>query len=782
MLSILPETRILKNVKTIAATIFIAIVVSVVTPLVARAGIPVNTTDNLLKQVGGTVYINKNIDWEHCAQYYSNGSWHNVSDLKPANPSSQDGDPVDLGNGWKMRWLHQYYTGVYAVYRAPDNGKVTLSGSTWPGFKLRFNNIGYTTSGEKIDSIVEYNSVHAWQLDAVGLKEPDFICPFHLGDHFGPAAAAVANSYPLTMSGQGSSLYDTGIKVNFTTTLVKTGTDTQIDSSNEFNVRYWDIDQPIHHAKDKAFPRINDFTHPGREGMGFVSGYKSALISKVSTTKVETDANGVTWIKSGKKDDSKVPSEFSTTVAKASPKFVTEWTGEGCDAGIGYDSEVTIYPEWPDPVKSPERQIHERGEIATFDVTEKFPYVADSNKASYIEMSDTLDKALDASKATVQVLKKGVNDTDYTDVTDNWTISVSGQTVTAVAKNTGHGYAEGEHIFRITAPVSESTDLGQYETEEIDGKTYWKVPNRASVRVNSNTSITNTVHVFVPYKAKGTARFEAVKKLEGGALKEGQFTFTLKDSSGTVIDTQKNDASGGVTFKEIPYTQEDIGKTYTYTIEEVPGSELGYTYDTHKETVTVEVKDNKDGTLNIVTTYASGFPVFKNKYQTLVPLTVIKKSTDGTLLSGAEFTLYKDDGNGTFDANDQPATIYSDKELTKLIPGAVVTTDASGEAHYFGLVPGTTYWLKETKAPTGYNLDTTVHMISVSSDGKVSTKDSSGTTAALPLKDGIASITIADEPIPALPLTAGAGVAGLLAIGSILIAGGGGIALFRRRN
>ena len=781
MLSILPETRILKNVKTIAATIFIAIVVSVVTPLVARATVPVNTTDNLLQHVGGTVYINKNIDWEHCTQYYSNGSWHNISDLKPANPSTQDGTPADMDGGWKIRWDHLYYKGVFMVYRAPDNGKVTYAGSTWPGFKLRFNNIGYTTSGESIDSIVEFHQVHAWQFDGPGLKEPEFVGLFHIGDRFGPAAAAVALKHINSSQYDSSTPYDTAVQSSFTTTLVKSGTDTQLPSDTEFDVTYWDIDQPVHHSQTHGIPRIFDFKHPNREGMGLGAGYSSALIGDKSTLKV-SDESGVTWLRSGKQDDSKVPDDISTVVAKAGSKFTTYWTGEGCETGLGYDSTVTVYPEWPDPVKSPERQIHERGEIATFDVTEKFPYVADSNKASYIEMSDTLDKALDASKATVQVLKKGVNDTDYTDVTDNWTISVSGQTVTAVAKNTGHGYAEGEHIFRITAPVSESTDLGQYETEEIDGKTYWKVPNRASVRVNSNTSITNTVHVFVPYKAKGTARFEAVKKLEGGALKEGQFTFTLKDSSGTVIDTQKNDASGGVTFKEIPYTQEDIGKTYTYTIEEVPGSELGYTYDTHKETVTVEVKDNKDGTLNIVTTYASGFPVFKNKYQPLVPLTVIKKSTDGTLLAGAEFTLYKDDGNGTFDANDQPATIYSDKELTKLIPGAVVTTDASGEAHYFGLVPGTTYWLKETKAPTGYNLDATVHMISVSSDGKISTKDSSGTTAALPLKDGVASITIADEPIPALPLTAGAGVAGLLAIGSILIAGGGGIALFRRRN
>ena len=78
------------------------------------------------------------------------------------------------------------------VYRAPDNGKVTYAGSTWPGFKLRFNNIGYTTSGESIDSIVEFHQVHAWQFDGPGLKEPEFVGLFHIGDRFGPAAAAVA--------------------------------------------------------------------------------------------------------------------------------------------------------------------------------------------------------------------------------------------------------------------------------------------------------------------------------------------------------------------------------------------------------------------------------------------------------------------------------------------------------------------------------------------------------------------------------------------------------------
>lgn len=742
-------------------------------PTSAYATVPVNTTTNLLQHVGGTVYINKNIDWEHCTQYYSNGSWHNISDLKPANPSTQDGTPADMDGGWKIRWDHLYYKGVFMVYRAPDNGKVTYSGSTWPGFKLRFNNIGYTTSGESIDSIVEFHQVHAWQFDGPGLKEPEFVCLFHIGDRFGPAAAAVALKHKSPSQYDSSTYYDTAVQSSFTTTLVKSDTDTQLPSDTEFDVTYWDIDQPVHHSQTHGIPRIFDFKHPNREGMGLGAGYSSALIGDKSTLKV-SDESGVTWLRSSKQDDSKVPDDISTVVAKAGSKFTTYWTGEGCETGLGYDSSVTVYPEWPDPVKSPERQIHKRGETASFDVTEKFPYVADSNKATSIVMKDTLDDALDASQATVQVLKNGV------DVTDNWTISISGQTITATAKNTGHGYAEGEHVFRITAPVSETADLNSYETESIDGKTYWKVPNQASVLINKHEKKTNTVHVFVPYEAKGSVQLKATKKLQGSSLQAGQFTFTLKDSNGALVDTKQNDSSGAVTFDEIPYTQEDIGKTYTYTIEETQGTEAGMVYDTHTETVTVKVEDAGSGKLAITTTYDDDGAAFTNKKT--IPLTVIKTSTDGSMLAGAEFTLYEDNGNNIFDASDVPATVYSDAGLTAAIPGAVVTTDAAGEGHYFGLTPGTNYWLKETRAPAGYNLDTKAHLIAVSADGIVSTKDSVGVSANLPLKNGVASITIADEPIPALPLTAGSGMVAALLFCGCLLAIGGSVLMLRRKS
>ena len=140
--------------------------------------------------------------------------------------------------------------------------------------------------------------------------------------------------------------------------------------------------------------------------------------------------------------------------------------------------------------------------------------MSEKNKATSIVVTNTLDPALDASHATVQVFKGGV------DVTDNWTINVSGQVVTATAKNTGHGFAEGEHTFRITAPVSQTAALDTYETEKNQDGTFRKVPNQASVAINGTAKTTNTTHVLVPYEASGSVQISAKKSLKGKQLED----------------------------------------------------------------------------------------------------------------------------------------------------------------------------------------------------------------------------------------------------------------------
>lgn len=189
-----------RGLRTLVGSLLVLMTFLVLLPTRAQATTPVEHVDDLLGSIGGTVYINENIDWNHIGQYYGNdGQWHNIPDLRPADPA-KEGDAVDLQNGWKIKWCPPYNTdytsgyktGVYMVFRAPDNGKLDSTGSDWGGFKLRFNRIGYTTSGEDIDSIIEFTAVHARQSDNTALNEPKLICPFHIGDKYGAAVAAVS--------------------------------------------------------------------------------------------------------------------------------------------------------------------------------------------------------------------------------------------------------------------------------------------------------------------------------------------------------------------------------------------------------------------------------------------------------------------------------------------------------------------------------------------------------------------------------------------------------------
>lgn len=281
---------------------------------------------------------------------------------------------------------------------------------------------------------------------------------------------------------------------------------------------------------------------------------------------------------------------------------------------------------------------------------------------------------------------------------------------------------------------------------------------------------TGSFEVTNTYKARGEVGLEATKILKGRTLEDGQFQFRLKGQDDDTDQLQTNDGNGKVAFDKIEYAQPG---TYRYTITEVRGGGVGYKNDGHVENVTVKVTDNGDGTLSATPEYDGDGAVFTNKY-IAVPLAVLKKSTDGaTALSGAKFTLYEDNGDGSFGAGDNPALVYSDDALANPIPDATVTTDGDGKALFHGLVAGKTYWLKETRAPAGYNLDTQVHKIIVDEDGNVSTVDSGGAQAALPKIGNVPTITIADEPIPGLPTTAGAGIVGIVAAGTTLAVSGG---------
>ena len=714
----------------------------------------VRKVDNLLDSVGGTVGFTFHPNSSN-GQYWDGNSWKNIKDI-PKDPNNTS---ADLGNGWVMC----YRFGNYVAWRT-DKLPDKEPGTTFGGFKVRFNNLGVTDGGESFDVIIEFLKITAWaptdQSQILGAPPTlSGYTPFEIDDVGG-----------LHLAARSPEQLNPTIRSTYKTRFVKRGTDELIDPSNEVDMLYWDIDQP-----EGVRVGVGNYTNPNRESIWKVSGYKDEALVRQDVDEWLEIVPGEDGIANkgflSKKVDPPGPvkTNHSMVVLKSGPEFVTEWRGYNCRMMMGYDTVVTAYPEWTSPVADPSTQVKRRGETAELGIRQTFPHVV-HNSAKSIVMSDTLDPALDASKAEVKVYK------DDTDVTRQWKISVSGQTVTAEPKATR--IADGNLTLKIRVPVSETADLSSYEQQDDQGVKYWKVPNQASTTINGVSKQTERAYVLVPGEGTGSVQLRAKTRLEGGQLKDGQFTFRLRDEGGSELDVKTNDADGNVVFKTLDYTSADVGKTFSYTITEDTGTDPGYSYDTHVETLTVKVEDAGQGKLNASVTYDADGATFVNSYTQQAQraaLAVVRQ--DGKThapLGGAQFTLYVDNGDGSFTSADQPAVTYIDEALKNPIAGSVVTTRSEdGKAAYYGLERDKTYWLKETVAPGGYSPDPQVHQIAVSTDGVVSTLGKDGQTEVLPSQGGLPTITISGNPRFVLPSAGSIGIVGTLLVGIVLVLSGG---------
>lgn len=142
-----------------------------------------------------------------------------------------------------------------------------------------------------------------------------------------------------------------------------------------------------------------------------------------------------------------------------------------------------------------------------------------------------------------------------------------------------------------------------------------------------------------------TTDVSIAKKLEGRALKAGEFTFQLLEGN-EVVSEGTNDADGNVAFNAVTYTSEDLGE-HSYTVREVAGEAHGVTYDKGVYAVTVNVTDNHDGTL-FAKASSDGAIEFKNSYAA-DPTSVSFSATkvlDGAELKDGQFSFVLKDNEG----------------------------------------------------------------------------------------------------------------------------------------
>lgn len=171
-------------------------------------------------------------------------------------------------------------------------------------------------------------------------------------------------------------------------------------------------------------------------------------------------------------------------------------------------------------------------------------------------------------------------------------------TVSEQAGATANGVIYDTTVFTAMVTVTENA-----ETHALEAQVAYSTGGKAADAVTFSNS-------YAP--AATEVKLGASKVLSGEDLKEGQFSFQLKDADGKVLQTAKNAADGTVGFKAISY---DKPGAYRYSISEVNDAQKNVTYDAAEHQVTVMVTDDGAGHLVATVTYDGDVaPVFKNTY------------------------------------------------------------------------------------------------------------------------------------------------------------------------
>ncbi|KHL94418.1 hypothetical protein QW71_18235 [Paenibacillus sp. IHB B 3415] len=227
---------------------------------------------------------------------------------------------------------------------------------------------------------------------------------------------------------------------------------------------------------------------------------------------------------------------------------------------------------------------------------------------------------------------------------------------------TGVTNADGEIEFS-------DLNLGDYTLVETKAPYGYDLDARVrNVKITSKDQLVLTPIVNI--ETIGSIKFVKVDATDGTKKLEGA-VFKLTNSSKVVVGTKTTNASGEVVFDNL--------KVGVYTLEET-AAPAGYDLDGTPQNITIDSNVQKV------------LAPIKN-VETLGSLKLIKvDAADATKkLAGAEF------------------------KLTNSSSGAIVTgtTNVNGELVFNDLKLGE-YTLQETEAPAGYDLDGTVHNITIS--------------------------------------------------------------------
>ena len=350
----------------------------------------------------------------------------------------------------------------------------------------------------------------------------------------------------------------------------------------------------------------------------------------------------------------------------------------------------------------------------------------------------------------------------------------SGQTPARswVLKTNKDGYSELSKDYKVSgddfyyATNGDPTfPVGTITIQETKAPTGYFINNEIFVRKISTSGSTEIVQTYnQPEVLEKVIKFN-IKKVQVGTTTPVSGAVFLHTKPDGTTESLTTDEKGEITITGLA--------SGTHKIKEIKSPD-GYQLNPNEVVFNVASGTGKitftSGTNSLVTQgtkdSGDGFATFADMVNPF-DLKITKTNEKGKTLKGAEFTL------------------YSDKECTKVVD--TQTSDENGVLSFKGLKVETTYYFKETKAPTGYRIpvdeNAYVHSVYVKSVPQNNTFDfivdnamynTSNTTGNVRLegtkKDRVVAVSITNKTTQLLPETGSNGTIILLGLGCAIIA------------
>lgn len=233
-------------------------------------------------------------------------------------------------------------------------------------------------------------------------------------------------------------------------------------------------------------------------------------------------------------------------------------------------------------------------------------------------------------------------------------------------------------------------------------------------------------------------------------VKDGDTTLTTK-SDGTVVDSSGN-VVATISIPNEFWTGQLGGRVVTLTVNHkyLKSAKVTVTYNlTLNSSATVSTSGNQNTAglvINSDVYNESANGSTNGKYIPFYTYTTI-------YAYGIDLLAYKQGDNSTT-LSDMVFEVYKDSNLTQKV--GTITTDSSGKGTLAGVAEGT-YYLKNTKTKSGYDLATTTSM-------KVKISGSVASTT-----DGYYTVEIEVPVAKSLPLTGGSGIITYILLGLAVI-------------